>query len=81
MPKRTNRLGPIEHERRQIEALKRLEPIETGVKYMPLSDALIDLCLAALDEVAALERREAPDVERLRQIVDRSAALLQQLPE
>ena len=66
MPERTNRLGRIEHKRRQIEALKRLEPIETGVKYMPLSDALIDLCLAALDEVAALERREAPNIERLR---------------
>lgn len=55
MAKRENRLKPIEHERRQIENLKALEPIATPPELRPLSDGLIDLVLALLDGVSVLE--------------------------
>jgi hypothetical protein len=55
MAKRENRLKPIEHERRQIENLKILEPSATPPNLKPLSDGLIDLAIAVLEDVYALE--------------------------
>lgn len=76
MAKRKNRLRPIEHERRQVELLKTLEPIETPAHYKPLSDALVDLVTVALEEVYDLEAGKEPNPDRYQQMQD----LLEQLP-
>jgi hypothetical protein len=55
MAKRTNRLAALDHERHQLEKLKILEPNATPDDLRALSDALIDLAVAALDEVYRLE--------------------------
>ena len=75
MAKRKNRITPIEHERRQLENLKGLEPIETPEQYMPLSDALFDLVLLALDEARSLEDGNSPDLERLKALQEMASAL------
>ena len=65
MPKRTNRLGPIDHERRQLASLKTLDPIATPDDLRPLSDALIDLAITALDEVYRLEEGRPFNARRI----------------
>lgn len=70
MAKRENRLKPIEHERRQIENLKTLEPIATPPELRPLSDGLIDLVLAALDGVSVLESGHQITKSDLQQLVN-----------
>lgn len=77
MAKRENRLRPIDHERRQIEALKTLTPNATPPTVQALSDTLIDIACAALDEVYRLEASHAPQLMRLQQLV----ALVDSLPE
>ncbi|MBI5930126.1 MAG: hypothetical protein HY862_12515 [Chloroflexi bacterium] len=70
MAKRENRLKPIEHERRQIENLKTLEPIATPPDLKSLSDGLIDLALAALDGVSVLESGHIIKKADLQQFAD-----------
>jgi hypothetical protein len=76
LAKRQNRIKPIEHEQRQLENLKALEPNATPPEHRALSEALIDLTLVALDELAALENGDAPNQDRLGLI----AALANDLP-
>ncbi len=64
MTKRVNRLAPIEHEQRQIEALKRLTPNTTPEHYRALSDGLVDVSITLLDLIAALELNRRPDFEQ-----------------
>jgi hypothetical protein len=68
LAKRENRVKPLEHETRQLENLKSLEPITTPLALRPLSDALIDLAIAALGEVSALESGEEASAERLQKL-------------
>ncbi|NDJ33294.1 MAG: hypothetical protein GYB64_01370 [Chloroflexi bacterium] len=75
MAKRKNRLGPIDHEVRQLENLKGLEPIKTPAEYLDLSNALIDLCLLALEEVRSLEAGDPANQERLDTLAQRANAL------
>lgn len=80
MAKRQNRIAPIQHEIRQLIALKTLEPNTTLPDLRMLSDRLIDVAAAALVEVAALENGELPDVERLNHLlglVERTLRLAQ----
>lgn len=73
MAKRENRLKPIEHERRQIENLKTLDPIATPPAMRPLSDGLIDLVLAVLDGVSVLEsghKITQSDLQQLANLVE-----------
>ena len=70
MAKRTNRVRPIEHEIRQIENLKSLEPNTTPVKYSALSSRMIDIAIAGLDAVRALEIGQAVDFEQFYELVD-----------
>lgn len=70
MAKRENRLKPIEHERQQIENLKSLEPIVTPPDLKPLSDGLIDLVLAALEDVYALEAGQVLKKAHLRRLAE-----------
>ncbi|MBN1287812.1 MAG: hypothetical protein JXB47_20605 [Anaerolineae bacterium] len=71
MAKRQNRLRPIDHEIRQLESLKTLEPITTPDEYLVLSEELIDIAVAALREVYALEEGEHPDPARLDDLYQR----------
>lgn len=68
MAKRQNRLGPLDHERRQLDNLKTLEPIATPDDLRPLSDALIDLALASLDEVYRIEETQTFEARQLERI-------------
>jgi hypothetical protein len=72
MAKRKNRLPPIEHERRQLENLKNLEPNTTPVKYVALSNKFVDIAVAALDMVRALEVGDAAalDFEHFYDLID-----------
>jgi hypothetical protein len=72
MAKRVNRLKPIEHEGRQLENLKTLQPNATPAKYRALSDALVDVAISALEIVYALEsaNKGALDFERFYELVD-----------
>ena len=65
MAKRANRLPPIDHERRALEKLKTIEPNATPEDLQPLSDALVDVALAALDEVHRLESGDPFEAKRL----------------
>lgn len=76
MAKRPNRLPPIEHEKRQLELLKSMEPNTTLAHYHPLSDGLVDVAVSALDIVAALEGNSRPDFARLYDLVDGLADLV-----
>ena len=77
MAKRKNRLAPIDHERRALDKLKTIEPNVTPEAYRPLSDALADLAILALDEMENLENGEPPSTERLQSIVDKAQGLLE----
>lgn len=70
MAKRENRLKPIDHERRQIESFKILEPNTTPPNLRPLSNGLIDLATAALDGVYALESGQPITKADLQQLID-----------
>jgi hypothetical protein len=70
MSKRENRLKPIEHEMRQITNLKALTPNATPMEALLLSDALVDIAIAALEEVHALESGQRPELKRLRRLVE-----------
>jgi len=70
MVKRINREGPINHERQQIENLKALVPNTTPEEYRQLSDALVNVILASLDIMRALEIGEPPDFDALYDLVD-----------
>ena len=70
MAKRSNRVRPIKHEIRQIENIKALEPNTTPVKYSALSSRMIDIAIAALDAVRALEIGDAIDFEQFYDLVD-----------
>lgn len=76
MPKRQNRIPPLRHEYNQLENLKSLEPIATPPENKVLSDALLDLAMAAINEAIALEEQQAPDKDRL----DTLRLLAEQLP-
>jgi hypothetical protein len=69
MPKRENRLAPIQHEARQIANLKTLQPNNTLPEAQPYSDTLLDLAVAALEEVAALESGEPVEFKRLSRLM------------
>ena len=81
MAKRENRLKPIEHERRQIENLKTLDPITTPPEMRPLSDGLIDLVLAVLDGVAVLESGQKITKSDLQQLANLIEGLKNLAPE
>ena len=82
MAKRKNRLPPIEHERRQLENLKSLEPNTTPVKYVALSNKFLDIAVAALDMVRALEVGDAGalDFDRFYDLVDSLESPLDKSP-
>lgn len=75
MPKRKDRIKPIQHEMRQIENLKELEPNATPPDNQALSDALIDIAVAALHEVEQLESGENVNLVRLGHLADLVAKL------
>jgi hypothetical protein len=75
MAKRKNLLGPIDHERHQLLNLKTLEPVTTPEDLRPLSDTLIDLALAALDEVYRLEAGQPCEARRLERIYHLASTL------
>jgi hypothetical protein len=77
MAKRPDRLKPIHHNIGQIENLKTLEPIATPAEVKPLSDALVDLAIAALEEVAWLEEGNPPSSDRLQELVKKAESLQQ----
>ena len=77
MAKRKNRVAPIEHECRQLENLKVLEPNSTTPEARELSNALVDIALAALEEVRNLELGEEPQLKRLETLVE----LMDTLPQ
>lgn len=68
MAKRENRVKPLEHEARQLENLKYLDPITTPEHLRPLSNALLDVAIAAIHEVSALEAGEALNSQRLQSL-------------
>lgn len=70
MAKRENRIGPIQHEIRQITNLKTLEPNTTLPEARPFSDCLIDIVLAALEEVATLESGQPVELKRVARLVE-----------
>jgi len=70
MPKRESRLRPIEHELRQLENLKTLTPNATSEDALPLSNTLVDIARAALEEVHALESGQRPELKRLGRLVE-----------
>lgn len=76
MAKRPNRLPPIQHEQRQLESLKTMEPNTTPDQYQALSNGLVDVSIAALAIVGALESQGKPDFERLYDLVDGLADLV-----
>ena len=80
MAKRENRLVPILHEQRAIRNLKGISPAATAPESMPLSNALIDIAVAALDEVAALEEGHNIDLQRLSRLADLVASLPEHMP-
>jgi hypothetical protein len=80
MAKRENRLVPILHEQRAVRNLKAISPAATPPESMPLSNALIDIAVAALDEVAALEDGQNVDLQRLSRLADLVASLPEHLP-
>jgi len=65
MAKRENRVKPMEHEARQLEMLKTLDPITTPEHLRPLSNALLDIAITAIHEASALEAGEALSSQRL----------------
>ncbi len=75
MAKRQNRLKAIEHEQRQLENLKTLEPNTTPEEAQLFSRTLIDIAIAALEEVSALEAGEPPELKRLQRLYDLVEAL------
>ena len=75
MPKRDSRLRPIAHERHQLFNLKGLEPITTPDDLRPLSDALVDLAIAALDEVYRLEEGQPCEARRLQRLYHLASSL------
>lgn len=80
MAKRQNRLAPIQHEIRQIIGLKSLEPNATPPEARLLSERLIDVAVAALMEVAALENGDevrAGRLNNLLQLTERAMGLAQ----
>jgi hypothetical protein len=80
MAKRQNRIVPIEHEIRQITNLKTLLPNATAPEAQIFSDYLIDIAVAALEEVALLESGQPVQlkrVARLIELVNRMTAIAQ----
>lgn len=75
MPKRENRLRPIQHEINQLENLKTLEPNATATGARTFSDALIDIAIDALQEVYRLEEGQAISMGRLKSLSQRVADL------
>lgn len=71
MPKRKNRLKPIQHEINQLDNLKSLEPIATAPEALALSDALIDIAVDALREVYKLEEGQEISMLRLKSLSQR----------
>jgi hypothetical protein len=72
MAKREKRLKPIEHERRQLDNLKLLEPSSTPARYRALSGTMVYIAVAGLDILRALEtgNKDALDFERFHDLVD-----------
>ncbi len=77
MAKRKSRINAINHELRQLEKLKTLEPNTTKPEALQLSDVLVDIALEALNEVHILETGESPELKRLSGLVE----LVDSLPE
>lgn len=69
MPRRTDRLKPMDHEIRQLEALKTLSPTATPSPWQPFSDALIDVAIFALKAARTLEAGKRPGRWRLIHLV------------
>lgn len=70
MAKRKNRLPALDHEMRQLEKLKTLEPIATSERWRAFSDQLFDIALAALGTARVLESGKRPGWRRLRELVE-----------
>jgi hypothetical protein len=81
MAKRQNRIASIRHQQFQIEVLKGLDPNTTPVRYQALSNGLVNVAISALDIVAALESSSIPNFERLYDLVDGLADLVDGPPE
>jgi hypothetical protein len=77
MAKRPDRIKPIRHHMSQLEILKTLEPIATPAEVKPLSDSLLDLAIAVLEEVAWLEEGNPRSDDRLKELAAKAAALVQ----
>lgn len=75
MSKRKDRLSALEHERTALESLKTAEHKATPAEHQALSDALLDLAIAAITEVYRLEEGEAPKLQRLDAIYKQALAL------
>ena len=76
MPKRENRIKPIEHQINQIEMLKTLEPNATPEKWIRVSLELLNLCQTTLQEVADLESGLTPNETRLTGVQNRLKKLM-----
>ena len=70
MAKRENRIGPLEHEIRQLTNLKTLQPIATPPENQPFSDCLLDIAIAALEEAAQLESGQPIQFKRLAHLME-----------
>ena len=70
MAKRENRIAPIQHEIRQITNLKTLLPNATLPEAQPFSDCLIDIAVAALEEVAVLESSQPVKMMRIAHLME-----------
>ena len=75
MSKRKDRLSALEHERTALESLKTAEHNATPTEHQALSEALLDLAIAAITEVYRLEEGEAPKLQRLDAIYKQALTL------
>lgn len=70
MAKRNNRLKSIQHEIRQLDMLKELEPNTTPTHLRPYSEALVEIAQEALNEVARVEDGDMPQLKRLSRLFE-----------
>lgn len=77
MPKRTDRTRAMDHELRQLEMLKTLEPNGTPARWRAFSDGLVDVALEALRVARELEAGRKPDRWQVAHLV----SLVRRLPD
>ncbi len=80
MAKRKSRIAVIEHEVRQLEKLKELEPNTTPPGSRDLSDALVDIAISAMEEVLLLEAGKEPEMNRLHTLAEMVSTLPTKIP-